>query len=137
MTIGDEIDYISLYKPLHIAFHGYIAPFVVSYAVLVFLWVGVYGLWDYREVFLIAIAGVAALDFLLCLFCVWSVHLRCFVTCKKVKTGGPGPVEPLFTPRFSFLFTCRFPRFRKHSWLKWCPLQIMAPPNWSPWSRST
>ena len=84
MTIGDEIEYISLYKPLHIAFHGYIAPFVVSYAILVFLWVGVYGLWDYREVFLIAIAGVAALDFLLCLFCVWSVHLRCFVTCKKV-----------------------------------------------------
>ncbi|KAL5483774.1 hypothetical protein EMCRGX_G020188 [Ephydatia muelleri] len=86
MTIGDEIEYISLYKPLHIAFHGYIAPFVVSYAILVFLWVGVYGLWDYREVFLIAIAGVAALDFLLCLFCVWSVHLRCFVTCKKVST---------------------------------------------------
>lgn len=86
MAIGDEIEYISLYKPLHIAFHGYIAPFVISYAVLIFLWVGVYGAWEYREVFLIAIAGIAALDFLLCLFCVWSVHLRCFVTCKKVST---------------------------------------------------
>ena len=85
MALSEDVQYISLHKPLPLLLHGYVAPFILAYASLLAVWVGVYGFWEYLEAFLILYAIVAGLDIIACLFCVWSVHVRCVLTCRKVS----------------------------------------------------
>ena len=84
MVLSEDVRYISLCKPLPLLLHGYLEPFIVVYAALLVVWFQVYGFWDYLEAFLIAYAVVAGVDIITCLFCVWSVHVRCALTCRKV-----------------------------------------------------
>lgn len=84
MALSDDVQYISLHKPLPLILHGYVLPFLLVYAALFLVWIGVYGFLEYYEAFLIGFAVVAGLDIITCLFCVWSVHVRCALTCRKV-----------------------------------------------------
>lgn len=82
--LSDDVQYISLHKPLPLVFHGYVWPFILLYAALFVAWIGVYGFLEHTEAFLIGCAIIGGLDIVTCLFCVWSVHVRCSLTCSKV-----------------------------------------------------
>lgn len=85
MRLSEDVEYISLHKPLPFVLQGYVWPFVLLYAALLGVWVGVYGFLEYTEAFLIGFTIIAGLNIVTCLFGVWSVHVRCALTCSKVK----------------------------------------------------
>ena len=47
-------------------------------------WVRVFGALEFTELFFIVAAIIGSLNIVSCLFCVWSVHVRCVLTCRKV-----------------------------------------------------
>ncbi|KAJ7372377.1 hypothetical protein OS493_019827 [Desmophyllum pertusum] len=57
-------------------------PFIPLYLTWLYFWTVVYGVTDYFEAGLIALAVVGILQILSCLFCHWSVHVRCLFTCS-------------------------------------------------------
>ena len=87
MAATDEVEYYRLYKNRPLYFHFYIAPFVLIYLVWLYAWFMVYGVSDYFEIG--AIIGVIILlcQILFWLFSMWSVHIRCFLTCNKVSSN--------------------------------------------------
>lgn len=85
MALSEDVRYISLYKPLPLVLHGYLAPFIFVYVALLAVWSQVYGIWEHLEALLIVSAIVAGVNVLTCLSCVWSVHVRCALTCRKVR----------------------------------------------------
>ena len=85
MAVGEEVKDISLYKLLPTWRHGYILPFVCFYVSLFCGWVYFFGSpIEQNEGLLISVAVIAALNLITALFCVWSVDVRCLLTCKKV-----------------------------------------------------
>ena len=48
----------------------------------------VYGVEEYFEASLIALAVIGLLQILVSLFCLWSVDVRCALTCSKVSIYG-------------------------------------------------
>nr|CAG4643700.1 EOG090X00J5 [Lepidurus arcticus] len=79
----DLLESVGLYVPRDVVFHGYILPFIGLYAAWLYSWVFVYGITDYYEAGLIALAAVGVLQILTVLFCHWSVHIQCLFTCRK------------------------------------------------------
>ncbi|XP_033643148.1 manganese-transporting ATPase 13A1-like [Asterias rubens] len=84
-SMSDEIKSVSLHNLRPLVLHGYVFPFIFLYGIWLYFWVGVYGVDDYFEAGLIALAIVGCLQILVCLFCHWSVHVRCSLTCNKEK----------------------------------------------------
>ncbi|XP_076043398.1 endoplasmic reticulum transmembrane helix translocase [Oratosquilla oratoria] len=82
-SIDDLVDNVGLYEPRPLIFHGYIFPFVGLYTAWLYTWLVVYGYNEYYEAGFIALAVIGCLQVLTCLFCHWSVHVRCLLTCKK------------------------------------------------------
>ena len=82
--MNEEIDNISLYNINPLLLHGYIGPFVALYGLWLYFWTVVYGVDDYFEAGLIALAIIGLLQILVSLFCLWFVPVRCFLTCSKV-----------------------------------------------------
>ena len=82
--LSEDVDYVTYHRPLHLAFHGYVWPFIILYILLLGGWVWQYSTWDHMEGLFIGIAIVGALNIITCLFCVWSVHVRCRLTSVKV-----------------------------------------------------
>ncbi len=86
MGLSEDVSYITLCKPLPLVLHGYVWPFALVYVSLVSVWIGgVYGLDESPEVFYLCLAAVAAVNIITCLFCVWSMHVRCALTCKQAR----------------------------------------------------
>lgn len=86
MAIGEEIQYITLYKLLPVWAHGYVLPFFIFYISLLCGWLYIFGgLFHNMEGLLICTAVIGAINIVTCLSCVWSVHVRCFLTCRKVS----------------------------------------------------
>ena len=85
--LSEDVQKISLHRPLPLFLHGYVVPFILLYAAVVITWSQVYGLTEHWEALLIAIAAVAVLDVITVLSCVWSVHVRAALTCRKVRGG--------------------------------------------------
>ena len=83
-ALNEEIQSVSYYNIRHLAFHGYIGPFAVLYILWFYLLKFVYGVEEYFEIFLIALAVIGLLQILVSLFCLWSVDVRCALTCSKV-----------------------------------------------------
>ncbi|XP_073242423.1 endoplasmic reticulum transmembrane helix translocase-like [Porites lutea] len=81
-SLNEEIEYVKLYRIRPILLHFYLAPFIPIYLTWLYFWTVVYGVTDYFEAGLIALAAVGLLQILSCLFCHWSVHVRCFFTCS-------------------------------------------------------
>lgn len=87
MKLDDElVDNVELYIPRHVLFHGYIFPFVFIYSWWLWCWISIYGWEEFFEYGLIVIALLGCLQILTCLFCHWSVHVKCALTCKKVSS---------------------------------------------------
>ena len=84
-SISEDVQSTCYYSPSPILLHGYFGPFIIIYLLEVYVWLTAYGLDEYFEAGCIAIAGTAVVQVVTCLFCVWSVHVRCLLTCKKVK----------------------------------------------------
>lgn len=83
--IDDLVQSVGLYVPRPLLLHGYIFPFVLLYSVWAWAWAWVYGWEEYFEAGLIVLAGIGCLQVLTCLFCHWSVHVRCLLTCRKER----------------------------------------------------
>ncbi len=84
MGLSEEVNYIVLCKPLPLILHGYVWPFILAYIALVSVWTGVYGFEESPELFFLCLASIAVLNIITALFCVWSMHVRCALTCKQV-----------------------------------------------------
>ncbi|KAJ8038836.1 Manganese-transporting ATPase 13A1 [Holothuria leucospilota] len=95
--VNEEIESLSFHNRRPLLFHGYIFPFILLYLVWLYQWILVYGVWDYFEAGLIAFAVIGCVQILVCLFCHWSVHVLCSLTCTKVpnpKDAGWVKVVP-------------------------------------------
>ena len=79
------MDYVTYHVPLPYPLHGYIWPFVLAYLSLFLCWTWMYGLLYQMEGFFIGCACIGVLNVVVCLGCVWSVHVRCKLTCSKVR----------------------------------------------------
>ena len=88
-ALNDEIQNVSYYNIRHLALHGYIAPFICLYLIWFYLLMFVYGVEEYFEASLIALAVIGLLQILVSLFCLWSVDVRCALTCSKVSPICP------------------------------------------------
>lgn len=88
-SLDDLVHSVGLYVPRPLILHGYIFPFLILYGIWGWAWVAVYGWEEYFEAGLIALAGVGCLQILTCLFCHWSVHVRCLFTCRRVSSRRP------------------------------------------------
>ncbi|XP_068228733.1 endoplasmic reticulum transmembrane helix translocase [Palaemon carinicauda] len=82
-SIDDLVQSVSLYVPRPLLLHGYILPFLILYGGWAWAWIFIYGWEEYFEAGLIALAGLGCLQVLTSLFCHWSVHVRCLLTCRK------------------------------------------------------
>lgn len=83
--LNDEIQSLGFYNIRAVIFHGYVLPFLFIYAGWAYAWTYVYGLEDYFEAGLIIFAGIGLLQILTALFCLWSIHIRCALTCSRVS----------------------------------------------------
>ncbi|XP_066294107.1 endoplasmic reticulum transmembrane helix translocase-like [Branchiostoma lanceolatum] len=98
-SIDDLVQRVSLYNLRPFLFHFYVAPFLVVYAVWLYVWLGVYGVGEYFEAGLIALAVIGIVQILSCLFCHWSVHVRCTFICNKAyDPSKAGWVKVVPTP---------------------------------------
>ena len=84
-NLSEDVREITLYRPLPVYLHGYLVPFLAIYGAVLLGWGQVYGLTEHWEALLISLAALAVLNVLVVLSCVWSVHFRAFLTCKKVR----------------------------------------------------
>ncbi|KAK7094549.1 endoplasmic reticulum transmembrane helix translocase-like [Littorina saxatilis] len=82
--LNDEIQRLSYHNIRPVILHGYVLPFIFIYAGWFYTWTTVYGMDDYFEAGLIAFAIVGLLQILTALFCMWSIDVRCAMTCSKV-----------------------------------------------------
>ena len=83
--LSEDVEYVTYHKPLPLPLHGYVWPFILLYSLVLFGWLWLYGPSEHVEGFLIGCAVVGALNIVTCLFCVWSIHIRCKLTCLKVS----------------------------------------------------
>ena len=83
--LNEEIQQIALFNVRPLLLHGYVTPFIVLYAVLLYMWTAVYGVSEYFEAGLIVLAIIGLLQILSCLFCLWFVEVRCLLTCSRVS----------------------------------------------------
>ena len=84
-AVSEEVESIHFLSPLHWSLHGYVWPFVVLYAVHVAVWQSIFSGEEYVEGALIGLAVIAIMQSITALFCVWSVHVRALLTCRKVS----------------------------------------------------
>ena len=68
-------------KPFYL--HGYFAPFLMAYAAGATLWYQHFGIEQYNIGIIIAV-GIAFVQLLTVLFCLWSVDVRSFLMYSKV-----------------------------------------------------
>ncbi|XKL67641.1 hypothetical protein PGB90_003132 [Kerria lacca] len=95
MAIDELVDSITIYKTLPLYFHGEVFPFLGLYIITVYFGIYVYDYEEYGEIFMLLIAVLAVLQVLACLCCFWSVHIRCFLSCRKVKTPYEGEIAKI------------------------------------------
>ncbi|EDO44725.1 predicted protein, partial [Nematostella vectensis] len=104
-SLTEEIDYVKLYNLRPLVFHLYLLPFIPLYGAWLYTWLMIYGVSEYFEAGLIAVAIIGLLQILSGLFCHWNVHVRSFFTCasesnpskakiiKVVPTANNGSAE--------------------------------------------
>lgn len=83
--IDELVQSVSLHIPRQLIFHGYILPFIFLYGTWIYVWFFIYGIQEFYEAGLIGVAVIGLLQILSCLCCHWSVHVQCFLTCRKTN----------------------------------------------------
>lgn len=84
-AVSEEVQSIYFLSPLHWSLHGYVWPFVALYAIHVAVWQSYFSDEEYVEGAFIALAAIAMIQSITALFCVWSVHVKALLTCRKVS----------------------------------------------------
>ena len=64
--------------------HGYFLPFLFIYAAGAAVWKQYFGV-EHYEIAVIISVGIALVQLLTVLFCLWSVDVRCFLMYSKVR----------------------------------------------------
>lgn len=82
-TVDEEIKTLTYYNFRPLLLRGYVGPFLVLY--ILWLYVFVYGTKDYFDAGVIAVGIILFIHVLTRLFCVWSVHVQCALTCSVVS----------------------------------------------------
>ncbi|XP_065286450.1 endoplasmic reticulum transmembrane helix translocase isoform X2 [Dermacentor albipictus] len=82
-SVDELVQYISLHTRKPFLLDGCVSPFLTLYAAWLYLWTCVYGVSEYHEAGLIALACLGVVHILTCLFCHWSVHVRCLLSCSR------------------------------------------------------
>ncbi|GFS72069.1 manganese-transporting ATPase 13A1 [Nephila pilipes] len=82
-SVDELVNSVTLYRSRRLIFHGYIGPFIIFYLIWFYIWAFRYGASEYFEAGMIAIAIIGIFQVLTCLFCHWSVHIRCLLSCNK------------------------------------------------------
>ncbi|XP_048520612.1 endoplasmic reticulum transmembrane helix translocase [Dendroctonus ponderosae] len=83
--LDDLVQSVSLYTRIPTIFHLYLLPFLLLYSVWMYLWIGLWGFSEHYEGGFVGIAAIACVQILANLACYWSVHIKCFFSCKKEK----------------------------------------------------
>jgi|GEM_PF-6163732 len=83
--IDELVQSATLYHDIPVLLQGCVMPFLSLYVIWVYGWLVVYGFEDYTEAGFLGIAAIAVCHILCCLACYWSVHVYCFLTCRKVS----------------------------------------------------
>ncbi|XP_065199388.1 endoplasmic reticulum transmembrane helix translocase-like [Sycon ciliatum] len=83
--LSEDVECTSLCVSRPLYQHGYAGPFAVLYASWLYVWSSVLGADASVEAILIGCAVIAILQVLVALFCLWSVHFKCFCTCRTVN----------------------------------------------------
>uniref|UniRef100_A0A2M4BAI2 Putative p-type atpase n=1 Tax=Anopheles marajoara TaxID=58244 RepID=A0A2M4BAI2_9DIPT len=91
-SLDELVQYVSVHIPLPVLLSGSVMPFMVIYAVWLYLWVMVYGVDEYWDAGLLFLAGIGFTQILVCLCCFWSVHVQSFVNFRKTKLPCRGAV---------------------------------------------
>ncbi|XP_071447339.1 endoplasmic reticulum transmembrane helix translocase [Hetaerina americana] len=82
--IDELVQSVTYHNVKPVFLRGYILPFFYLYGLWFYLWY-LYGINGYFEAGLIGLAAIALLQILSLLFCQWSVHVRCFLSCRSEK----------------------------------------------------
>ncbi|KAH7985294.1 hypothetical protein HPB49_026508 [Dermacentor silvarum] len=101
-SVDELVQHISLHTRKPFLLDGCVSPFLTLYTAWLYLWTCVYGVSEYYEAGLIALACLGVVHILTCLFCHWSVHVRCLLSCSrvvlyvdsKILLQVPGEEEP-------------------------------------------
>lgn len=81
--VDELVQRISLHTRKPFLLDGCVSPFLTLYTAWLYLWTCVYGVSEYYEAGLIALACLGVVHILTCLFCHWSVHVRCLLSCRR------------------------------------------------------
>uniref|UniRef100_A0AAG5DGM3 Cation-transporting ATPase n=1 Tax=Anopheles atroparvus TaxID=41427 RepID=A0AAG5DGM3_ANOAO len=91
-SLDDLVQYATIHIPLPVALSGSVMPFMLIYALWLYLWVFVYGIDEYRDAGLLFLAGIGFTQIFVCLCCFWSVHVQTFLNCRKTKAPCSGAI---------------------------------------------
>lgn len=83
--LNEEIQRLSYHNIRPVILHGYVLPFIFIYAIWFYVWATIYGIEDYYEGGLITFAVIGLFQILTALFCLWSIDIRCALTCSQVS----------------------------------------------------
>lgn len=119
-------------KPLWL--HGYILFFMPVYAVWMYFWLASDSIFPSYELAMIVLAGIGVVQTLMVLSCVWSVNIRCLLTCSVVSgsvLGCGGRLEILlFVLQFSMgvrrWLIDRMPTCSVHGLIDWLADWLLA-----------
>ncbi|XP_049286966.1 endoplasmic reticulum transmembrane helix translocase [Anopheles funestus] len=91
-SLDELVHYATIHIPLPVVLSGAVMPFMVVYALWLYLWVFVYGIDEYQDAGLLFLAGIAFTQIFVCLCCFWSVHVQTFLNCRRTKAPCAGAV---------------------------------------------
>lgn len=83
--VDELVQSVSYYNPRPLVLHGYIGPFISIYALLIYSWMTKYSLTDSHDIWFLYVGIAVVFQILAFLFCLWSVHVHCFLAYNKVR----------------------------------------------------
>ncbi|KAF8774031.1 endoplasmic reticulum transmembrane helix translocase-like [Argiope bruennichi] len=81
--VDELVNNVTLYRSRRLLFCGQVGPFFIFYLIWFYIWAFQYGVSEYFEAGMIAIAIIGIIQVLTCLFGLWSVHIRCLLAYNK------------------------------------------------------
>ncbi|KAG8189488.1 hypothetical protein JTE90_018140 [Oedothorax gibbosus] len=82
--VDDLVKNVTLFRQRRGFFHAYAGPFLILYLLCGYFWIFQYGYSEFFEAGCIAMVLIGILQVLTCLFCLWSVHVKCYLTYNRV-----------------------------------------------------